>query len=69
MMMSSDSEKHGPDVNHSPATESPSGENLSESVGEIVFNANAQSLPLGYFTSAYFLGTMAASGFAIAGVH
>lgn len=62
------SEKNANGV-HSPAGESPVAEKFSESENDdVVLSANLDTLPKGYFTSASFLGTMAASGFAIAGV-
>lgn len=60
------SEKPG-DIGHGSAVESMVVDMFS-SDEEIVLSHNTSSLPPGYFTSTYFLGTMTASGFAIAGV-
>ncbi|KFZ00452.1 hypothetical protein V498_00076 [Pseudogymnoascus sp. VKM F-4517 (FW-2822)] len=59
------SEKPG-DIGHGSAVESTVVDMFS-SDEEVVLSHNTSSLPPGYFTSTYFLGTMAASGFAIAG--
>jgi len=61
------SEKPG-DVSHGPAVENPAVGKFLGSEEEVVLSADLHSLPKGYFTSTFFLGTMAASGFAIAGV-
>lgn len=58
------SEKHD-DGSHAPV---PGNEEVSKSEQEVVVSADLNSLPSGYFTSTFFLGTMIASGLAIAGV-
>lgn len=60
------SEKPG-HIGHGSAVESPVVHKFS-SDEEIVLSHDTSSLPPGYFTSTYFLGTMVASGLAIAGV-
>lgn len=44
------------------------GQEVSKETPEVVISADLSSLPPGYFTSTFFLGTMVASGLAIAGV-
>lgn len=40
----------------------------SSNFAQLVYSADMDTLPPGYFTSPFFLGTMVASGFAIGGV-
>lgn len=40
----------------------------SSTFEQLVYSADMDTLPPGYFTSPFFLGTMVASGFAIGGV-
>lgn len=55
------------DSSHTPSFEGKGTEESSSSVNALV-SADMASLPLGYFTSAFFLGTMVASGLALSGV-
>lgn len=66
--MATISEKPGDASHDMDIVEDPAVEKFSKSDEDIVMHADASSLPPGYFTSTFFLGTMAASGFAIAGV-
>lgn len=54
------------DSRHIPSVEREGGEPSGSE--NAIFGADMDSLPPGYFTSAFFLGTMIASGLAIGGV-
>lgn len=61
------SEQHN-DASQAPVIKIPTGQEVSQYEQEAVISADLNSLPPGYFTSTFFLGTMVASGLAIAGV-
>lgn len=61
------SEKHN-DASQDVVIGIPTVQEVSKDKQEVVISADLNSLGPGYFTSTFFLGTMVASGLAIAGV-